>query len=350
MQVILLLIGLLLILIGVFLIWDQLQARLSYEKVLGTITGYRKRMDYKSGDNLRMMFYPIIEYVVQGQKKKLNSTLGSSFPSYDIGESVYIYYSSKNDEAKLKSIAPFYGGMLFLLAGGYLGYIFFATFSFSFFSVLFVLIILTVIFWILFKQLKKFEIKSGSELIERIRNKLAGMSKLREADESELITRQEELLSTDLFVNKNIQYAGPIILLIGFGLIFLAGYFWIEKIEFMEVALSAEGEVVDYEVRGSGEDETFYPIIVFTTKNSKEYEFTHEAGSGTDPYYTVNSTVQVLYDPETPYDAIIDQGAWNWLWPVLISFIALAFFGSGVKMVFQWMKIKRFKEKLKEID
>ncbi|MDZ7720918.1 MAG: hypothetical protein U5K72_19015 [Balneolaceae bacterium] len=37
----------------------------------------------------------------------------------------------------------------------------------------------------------------------------------------------------------------------------------------------------------------------------------------------------MLYDLENPYDAVIDQGVWNWLWPVLISFLALAFFGSG---------------------
>lgn len=68
--------------------------------------------------------------------------------------------------------------------------------------------------------------------------KWVGKSKGQEAQESELITTQKELLSTELFVNKNLQYAGPAILIIGIGLIGLAGYFWMQQIEFMELALA----------------------------------------------------------------------------------------------------------------
>lgn len=108
---------------------------------------------------------------------------------------------------------------------------------------------------------------------------------------------------------------GPIMLVIGLGILFL-GLQWRASTQNQIAAMiPAEGRVVDVVSRTStsyGERETlFYPVVEFRTVDGESIRF--QGSTGSNPAaYRAGDTVKVLYDPQTPQSALIDS--WEEVW------------------------------------
>lgn len=103
---------------------------------------------------------------------------------------------------------------------------------------------------------------------------------------------------------------GPIMLVIGLGVLFL-GLQWCAYTQNQIAAMiPAEGRIVDVVSRTStsdGERKTFfYPVVEFRTVDGESIRF--QGSTGRNPAaYRAGDTVKVLYDPQTPQSALIDS-------------------------------------------
>lgn len=71
------------------------------EKTDGTVVGYKTKTvtSGKHRRRARTVYMPIVEYApnkINNQKIKINSTVGSSPPAYNIGEIVTVYFLPRN--------------------------------------------------------------------------------------------------------------------------------------------------------------------------------------------------------------------------------------------------------------
>ncbi|MFQ5644863.1 MAG: DUF3592 domain-containing protein, partial [Thiogranum sp.] len=139
-------------------------------------------------------------------------------------------------------------------------------------------------------------------------------------------------------------WVAGIFLVVGLGL-FAGGVFLAQKRQaFLAVAVGAEGTIVDFVRRTSTSDgkttTTYHPKVRYTpTGYDTPVTFEHELGSS-NPSYSRGEQVRILYTPDHPDDAIIDEGWMNWMASILTLSIGLVFTLVGAA-VFR----KRKKEK-----
>jgi hypothetical protein len=291
------------------------------------------------------MYYPIIEYIAYGNKKEFQSSSGASWPMYDIGESVEVYYSKELDDARFKSIMQAVIGSIFFVIGLGVCYFFWTNFEITLFSLLFTLGPAVVLAWFLGSLMRKKNITSVPELSHKMRNFRKKSAHKDQADDASLITRQSELMSTDLPGNKNIKIIGPLFAIVGLLAMGLAIYLGLQRWNFLERALPVEGTVIEYYSSTDSDGTTYYPVVEFKSPESgTAVTFRHDVGSS-HPSYSGGALVPVLYDPDNNSEAIIDEGIWNWFGPILISVLGSAFLGLGTTLTRRWLKIERFKKK-----
>ena len=346
MVILLLLIGILFAWIGLHLIWSQLKARLYSEKYRGKVIAYRKRFSTSSGsrNKAQYLFYPVIEYIARGSKREFQSGFGSSTPGLEIGEEVTVYYSTEDESARLHSFSPFVGGFFYTLAGGVLSYFSWILFEPEFFSILKAILITAAIVWVVLQIVKRYKIKGLRDLSERTKQTFKKTSELSEEDESDLITTPEQLYSTDLRNNRQLHIVAPLFFTVGLILSGLSVHFAMDQNRFMEIAISGEGEVVENVRRGSGDDTSYYPEVLFRIgegESAREIRFRHSSGTN-PPLYDVGEIVPVLYDPWDPYEAQIDQGVWNWTMPAIMGLMGILFAFAGFSLIKKWMKVRRY--------
>ena len=105
-------------------------------------------------------------------------------------------------------------------------------------------------------------------------------------------------------------WGGPIMLVIGLGILFLGWQWRTYTQNQIATMLPAEGRVVDVVSRtktSGGERKTnFYPVVEFRTADGESVRF--ESSTGSNPSaYRVGDAVKVRYDPQTPQSAVIDS-------------------------------------------
>jgi len=83
----------------------------------------------------------------------------------------------------------------------------------------------------------------------------------------------------------------------------------------------ASGTVVELLKRRSPDGEIVVPLVSFLTASGERVSFT--ARPGESPRY-VNDTVEVLYRPDRPQDAVIDTRGRRWTRNALAGGVALA--------------------------
>lgn len=329
---------------GMVLLWDYYTMITTYEVLPGAIKGFRTRYK-RTGSSSSFMYYPVIEYIAYGNMKEFQANSGASWPMYDIGESVEVYYSKEYDDGRLKSVSQAVIGSIFLIIGLVVCYIFWTYFEMSLFTQLSAVGISAVMAWVFGMLLRKKDIKSVPEFTQQMRHLRKKVRHKNDSDDNNLITKRSELLSTDLPGNKNLKIVGPVFGLIGLIAIGAAIYFGINRWNFLERAESTEGIVTDYRASTDDDGTTYYPIVEFKSPYSNNiFTFQHDVGSST-PSYSKGAMVSVLFDPNNEQDAIIDEGIWNWFGPILISVLGLSFFFVGSMLTRRWFKIKRYKQK-----
>lgn len=104
--------------------------------------------------------------------------------------------------------------------------------------------------------------------------------------------------------------SGPIVLVIGLGILFLGWQWRTFTQNQIATMLLAEGKVVEVVSRtktSSGERKTyFYPVVEFRTADGESVRF--ESSTGSNPSaYRVGDAVKVRYDLQTPQSAVIDS-------------------------------------------
>lgn len=89
----------------------------------------------------------------------------------------------------------------------------------------------------------------------------------------------------------------------------------------------ARGDVIELEERWDAEStSTFCPHVRFRTETGNEFTFTNSCGLSKPDSYLVGERVDVLYDPDNPNHAVIND--WSSMWAmVAIAFLLGVFFG-----------------------
>lgn len=120
---------------------------------------------------------------------------------------------------------------------------------------------------------------------------------------------------------------GLVAIAVGLVVLFL-GYQWrISTEQRIATMVKAQGtvvEVVSRTQRSDGERKTFfYPTVEFRTAAGDVIRFEHSTGSN-PPAYRVGDAVDILYNPQTPQDAMIDS--WDiWLPSMIVMGIGGVF-------------------------
>ncbi len=345
MDIVLLIVGVIFTLVGSALIWKQLQALIYFSPVEGKVVAIEKRTTPARGSKKQggPMYYPVIEYIGSGNIKTLTGSTGSSRPMHEIGESVTVLYSRKKDEARLKSMVPLVMGLFFGLTGLGLCYLFIQIFTFSYFSMAVYAVVGILIMNGGRKALKKRDINSLDELKESFRNTEMKTRKGVGPEEPVRIYDPAELTENISKQSKGLKYVGPVFTVVGLLAIALAIYLGLERADFLETALTADGEVIKLNERRSDDSYVYYPVVEFKLPGSYDVlSFEHDAGSN-PPSYRVGEQVQVLYDPRNPQNAIIDAGLFNWFAPGIASIMGLIFASVGISSIKQWRKFKKLK-------
>lgn len=90
--------GLILIGVGVFFYFRSGDlAKKCTEKATATVVDMREDFD-TTGQEVRYMYYPIVEYEVNGQKITKELSSGENTPAYRINEKIDILYNPNNTE------------------------------------------------------------------------------------------------------------------------------------------------------------------------------------------------------------------------------------------------------------
>lgn len=344
MSVFLLAFGLIFALLGVLILWDYITVVTSYEILPARVSAFRTRYK-RTSKGSSFMYYPVIEYVAYGNKREFQANSGASWPIYDIGEAVEVYYSKKYDDVRLKSVSMLVIGPVFLLIGLGVCYLFWTSFEMTFFSLLYAVGVSGAIAWFFGSLMRKQGIKNVPDLTQKMRSFSKKVRHKRESGDGNLITKQSELLSTDLPGNKNIKFIGPLFAFVGLIVIGGAVYFGIQRWDFLQRAELTNGTVIDYRSSTDDDGTTYYPIVEFTPPYSGQpITFQHDVGSSS-PSYSRGAIVPILFDPANAGNAIIDEGLWNWFGPILMSVLGVVFFGVGGTLTRRWIKIKSYEKK-----
>lgn len=345
MDIVLLIVGVIFALVGGVLIWKQLQALIYFSPVEGKVVAIEKRTTPAKGSKKQggPMYYPVIEYIGSGNIKTLTGSIGSSRPMHEIGERVTVLYSRKKDEARLKSMVTLVMGLFFGLAGLGLCYLFIQVFTFSYFSMAAYAVGGILLVNSGRKALKKRDINSLDELKESFRNTEMKTSKGAGPEETVRIYDPAELTEDIREQSKGLKYVGPVFTVVGLLAIALGVYLGMERADFLETALNADGTVIKLHERRSDDSYVYYPVVEFKLPGSDDVlSFEHDSGSN-PPSYRVGEQVQVLYNPRNPRNAIIDAGLFNWFGPGIASVLGLIFVAVGISSIKQWIKHKKLK-------
>ena len=118
-----------------------------------------------------------------------------------------------------------------------------------------------------------------------------------------------------------IIWIGGIFATIGLVFVAVAGWRYLEDRSFAAAAVHATGTVIRMEGSSDSDGTTYRPVVSFRDAGGAEHIF----GSGVSsspPRYAAGDTVEVMYDPDSPDEAVIDS--------VLDRFfLALVFGGLG---------------------
>jgi len=89
------------------------------------------------------------------------------------------------------------------------------------------------------------------------------------------------------------------------GLMLMGGVYVVHLFQqdFARTAQTATGTVIEM-VKGSGKNNSHFPVVQFITPRENVYSFQSSMGSN-PPAYQVGQQVEILYNPEAPEQAVI---------------------------------------------
>lgn len=126
---------------------------------------------------------------------------------------------------------------------------------------------------------------------------------------------------------------------IAFGLLcfVLASVFAINPIHLLRNGERTEGIVADLVLKDSG---NYAPVFQFQPLTG-ELATIHSSVSSNPPSFSVGDQVEILYDPESPENAVIHSWANMWLGSTITGFMGLIFGGIGLAALFSVRRQRR---------
>jgi hypothetical protein len=131
-------------------------------------------------------------------------------------------------------------------------------------------------------------------------------------------------------IAKSAKITAAILRTVGGGLIIASVFMGQKTLQFINSAQRAQGVIVEKaEKRSSKGGRTYYPIIEFQgPQTGQAIRFRHNFGTSM-PSWQVGDNVNVLYNPNEPQDAIMEDGVWNWFVPGMFMAVGLFFIFVG---------------------
>lgn len=314
-QVILLLGGIGMTLLGGVFIADHVYWRMRARRFPGTLVGAREKIS--PGQSSSSVYFPVVEYRDEhGERILCETDTGSSSLADKIpGRRVTLLVrTGKPFEGRILGITRLIFGPLFIVVGVVLGSIAVTQYQLSAWSFVVGVAILVTLALVGLKQL------AASEQLETSRS--FGDRKYQERLDEK---RSLPLLAADELrprlkrMNARARRLAPIM---GFaGLALAATGHWLAKDLYGLLATGepATGRIFGYERVFQPNNQLYidYPQVVFTTPEGRTVRFQDRTGSGAATTARSSSErVTVIYDPEQPERAMIYRGLWNWAAPL----------------------------------
>ncbi len=311
--------------LGIYMIYDHIRFVNVGLRTTGKVIGYKK----SKGSKGTYYYNPVVRAYV-GTKSEFTSGFGSSSPSYPIGKEVEVLYIEGKDP-RINTPAFYVAGLFLMIFGGIFTAIYVSQFRLEWWNAGFSLAVVIALAVSIRSKMREKGIDSLEELKETF-------NKAKKNEEGVRITDPMEI-NLDYRKSRRARKSGGWVLaLIGMGAVAGGLFMGVNRYEFIQTALPGQGEVVDLRESRSDDSYTYYPIVDFSPEGSFElYTFEHGVGSN-PPSYRVGDEVDVLYNPDDPGDAIIDQGIFNYLFSVIIIGFGIIFGGTGVSMILQYYR------------
>ena len=331
MEILFLLVGLIFIAIGVVIVFSEVQARRGTQPVRARVTGFSTG---RATTERIPSFYSVAQYTgPDGREYYIEGAVGSSTPLHAVGDSVTVLVSpTQPEKAVFKTALSFAFAAILALMGLASIIAFWFTFQASVYS----LAMAVVVAGALALKIKSawrdrpFSLEAWHEYKNHFSPRVFTHQSKDQISWADPIGVAAAIRSRE----KSSRFAIPLLLVIGFGALFLSYHSYEKTQVFVGKANQAPGQVVGLRQRDAYDDSTTYSAIVrYRDHEGHDHEFV-DSFSSDPPSYHAGQKVSVLYNRENPREAQIDRGRANyWLTFLLgllgVLFTSLGFFSAG---------------------
>lgn len=134
-----------------------------------------------------------------------------------------------------------------------------------------------------------------------------------------------------------VKAVGGIFLLVGLMMLAATSYLYIDQNDFIADAKEAEGQIIDLVRKQQNKDGntsyTYSALVRFTDDEAVTHEFIDRVGSN-PPRYSKGQDVILLYAPDNPTDAIINDFWGRWAMVIIFGCLGTIFSSIGGGMYF----------------
>jgi hypothetical protein len=308
------LIGLAMLIIGIYLWTDAYAFRAKAEAIKGEIFGYKQK---EHGDGY--VYYPVVKYHDGSEVFYFESSLGGNSRGYRIGDPVdVLVVGNDHGHARLKQRKrPFVAVVI-----GLMGLLFTAIYLAMAFNIILLLIPVVLIpaGVVLLRKSNPMPAQSSTEhTVERHQRKTSAIVPDDVLDD--LIRENathDEIASKDAYIW---MFAIGVVTL-------LAALLWLQSIKSLtDVSVKTTGTIVAKHSALRDGRSTYAPVVSFRHDAYGTVRFTGSTYSS-HPSWHIGEHVTVLYDPERPAKAMIDQG-FNFGGPLALGLFSIFSFAMG---------------------
>jgi uncharacterized membrane protein len=352
MDIVFFIAGLIFAAIGGFILWDGYSFRKTAKPSKGRIIGFSKEVSKSRKRGTSETYAPVIEYQSQGETHRFKSRTSTPNISHELGDEMDILVSPVDpSQARLKSPAMLIAGFVCVAVGCGALAIFFYTFQVSKYSVGIGALIIIALLFKLFRALHKHNIHSMDDVRRGMAKLKARHAKGESAnlDDENIITSIAGL-KAEKAKQKIPAWVVGVFFFGGIAMTIGGGIFAKNRYEFLQTAKTVSGVIVGFERKTTTSDgktsTSYYPVVEFKLPGTSEtIKFENESGSS-HPSYSRGDSVEVLYAPDDPNDAIIDAGLMNWVGPIALLLFGTVFTLASISFYRNLKKTKKTEKKM----
>jgi len=148
-------------------------------------------------------------------------------------------------------------------------------------------------------------------------------------------------------MSKVIAWIGGIFAAIGLALAAISGWFYFEDRDFAAGGLRAQGTVIEMSsIRDTNGSYSSRPVVEFFDAGGTRHVFTSSVSSS-PPSHATGDRVDVIYAPEAPETAVIDDFFERSFIPLMFVGMGAVFAVIGGGMLFAWLRRRRIVARLR---